>query len=223
MNEKPTRTSYSALTTFETCPFSYLQYYMNGFRDEGGAAAARGTRLHLAAERYLKGEIPMERLPIDFWKIRPKLQIYKDLGAIAEETWLVDKDWNHQDVEDEHTRLKALTDIHWLTEDTIQIVDLKTGRNYPEHQDQLQLYAILGMLKYPTHHRVEVAALYVDDGVLGHQQTYHRGALPHLQDYWQKRMDILFGATEYPETPSVDGCRYCKLKKSKGGPCSQNL
>ena len=216
---RPTRTSYSALTTFEDCPLSYFEYYMNGRKDESGPAAQRGTRLHTAAERYLKHEIDSDRLPIDFWKIKSVLVEYRNIGAIAEEVWLIDKDWNHQRIEDEHTRLKALTDIHYLTEDTIHIVDLKTGRNYPEHEDQLQVYALLGLLKYPHLDRVTVGALYVDDGVMGHNHTYLRGMLEILKQRWLERMDALFTATEFPATPSEKACRYCKLRKSKGGSC----
>jgi RecB family exonuclease len=177
----------------------------------------------MACERYLKGEIPQERLPIDFWKIKPVLLALKDAGAIAEEVWLVDRDWVHQDLEDENTLLKALTDIHYLTEDTIHITDLKTGRNYPEHEIQLQIYAVLGLLKYPTHNRVRVSALYVDDGVEGHVHVYHRGMLPHLLEHWQERIDKLFNATEFPPTPSAEACKWCKLKKSRGGPCPLDL
>jgi len=220
---RPTRTSYSALSTYEGCPFSYAQYYLEGARDEAGAAAQRGTRLHTACERFLKGEIPQERLPIDFWKIKTLLVQLRDMGAIAEEVWLVDKDWKHQDLEDENTRLKALTDIHYLLEDTLHVKDLKTGRNYPEHEIQLQLYAMLGLLKYPHIDRAEVSAVYVDDGVEAHVQVYHRGMLEHLIAHWQERMDKLFTATEFPPTPNPEACKWCKLKKSKGGPCPIDL
>ena len=214
---KPTRTSYSALTTFEACPLSYMLYYLDGHKTEAGAAANRGTRLHEACEKFLKGEIEITKLSIDFFKIKQLLQHYKDLGAKAEEVWLCDNDGNYQEEENAATRFKAVVDIHYVIGKTLYIVDLKTGRAYPEHADQLQAYATIGFARYPEVEAVEVAPLYLEG--LGHPTGYNRAFHPHLVNFWRGRWDKLFDTNEYPATPSLDACRYCQYRASKMGLC----
>lgn len=214
---RPTRTSFSALTTYESCPLSYKLYYFDNHKTEGGAAAQRGTRLHTACERFLKGEIEEAALTSDFRNIRGHLNMFKDLKAEAEQVWLCDGEGNYQEEENEHTRFKAVVDIHYLIGDVLFIYDLKTGRQYPEHADQLQSYAMLGMMRYPNATRVEVAGLYLEG--VGHTTHYPREMLPHLLEYWKGRWNILFDAEEFPPTPSLDACRWCDYRKSKMGLC----
>jgi len=217
---KPTRTSYSALTTFEDCPFSYQTYYLDGLKGEAGAAANRGTRLHFACERFLKGEIDISQLSIDFRTIKTMISMMKDLKAKAEEVWLCDDEGTYQEVEDERTKFKAIIDIHYVIGTTLYIFDLKTGRALPSHADQLQAYAVLGFARYPEVTEVEAAPLYLEGP--GSPTKYPRALLPHLLNFWKARWNILFGANEYPATPSVEACKWCDYKASKGGPCEHN-
>jgi hypothetical protein len=197
---------------------SYRLYYLDGHVVEGPRPAAdRGTRLHTACEKYLKDEIPLEKLSIDFRNVRGHLTIMKDLKAKAEEVWLCDDHWNYQTEEDLLTRFKAVIDIHYIIGKTLFIIDLKTGRQYPEHADQLQLYAVMGFSRYPEVAVVETSALYLEGP--GHPSQYPRAMLPHLQKFWANRGGILFDATEYPATPSADACRYCDYRAAKGGQC----
>ena len=206
---RPTRTSFSALTTFEACPLSYELHYMGGHRSEAGPAAQRGTRLHTACERFIKGEIELQQLSIDFFKIKAQLHIMKECGAKAEEVWLVSDDpWGMQDVEDGNTRFMAIVDLHYVIGPTLFVRDLKTGRRYPEHDDQLQAYALAGLMKYPEVENVDVGALYLEGPAPS--TVYPRAMLPHLQAFWKGRWELLFQAEEFPATPSQDACRYCK-------------
>ena len=208
---RPTRTSYSALSTYENCPRSYALYYLEGHDTEAGPAANRGTRLHLACERFLRDEIPYEKLPIEFIHIRDELAMMKSLGAKAEEVWLVDEHWSIQEAEDHTTRYKAVVDIHYLVGDTLHIRDLKTGRAYPEHADQLQSYAACGAAKYPHVKDIIVAPLYLEG--IGPGVTYSIAIVPFLQNLWRERWDKLFAEAEWPANPSPEACRYCDYVK----------
>lgn len=214
---KPTRTSFSALSTFEECPKRYEISYLHGVENKVGAAAERGTRLHLACERFLKNEIPIQKLPLDFKRIREELEKYRLVNAKAEEVWLCTHDGTYQEVEDEHTRFKAVVDIHYRFGDKLIIRDLKTGQSYPEHDDQLQAYALLGFSRYPDVKEVIVAPLYLEG--LGSEKTYTVDDRPYLLAFWQVRWGNLFAATEYPANPAPKTCRWCSYRASKGGPC----
>lgn len=215
---RPTRVSYSAISTFEACPLSYKLHYLDDIKsDRPRPAADRGTRLHLACERYLKNEIALEKLPIDFRVIKKVLVMVKEMGAKAEEVWLTSSDWNIQDEESEDTLIKSVVDIHWIVDQTLYIYDLKTGRKYAEHADQLQLYAAMGKAKYPHVKYVHVAALYLEGAEP--PTVYGEALLPHIQQYWKDRANSVLQAEEFPATPSADACRYCDYRGSTGGPC----
>lgn len=213
---RPTRTSYSALTTFEECPLSYKLGYLDKIVTPSGAAADRGTRLHLACERYLKGEIPHEKLPIDFFSVKQFLMEAKEKGAKAEEVWLVDHSWNYQEVEDADTRFKAVVDIHYVEDGVLHIWDLKSGKNYPEHADQLEAYAVMGFSKYPDTQAVQVKALYLDQ--FGHHAVFQPALLPFLRLKWQDRWEKLFAEKEWAPTPGPIACKWCHYAKM--GYCS---
>lgn len=216
---KPLRTSYSALTKFEECPLKYKLSYIDDINYPAGAAANRGTRLHLGCERFLKGEIPVTSLTVDFMRIRPLLEDAKLKGAQAEAVWLVrDDTWEFQEEETPETSFKAVVDIHWIEGDILHIRDLKTGRPSREHFDQLEAYAVLGFLKYPEVKEVHVAPLYLEG--IGAIATYPRSLAPFLQERWKERWDKLFAAEEYPATPGTESCKWCPYKKSKGGQCA---
>ncbi len=220
---KPTRVSYSAISTWESCPKSYRYSYVEGLPSPSGPAAARGSRLHAAVEKYLKGKLPEEKLPIDFWRIRNQLSTFKALKARAEEEWNVTANWRVCKPSDPKIWLKAIIDIHYVVSQTLHVVDLKTGQIYQEHVDQLQIYAILGMVKYPKVTQVCVSGLYADQGRTDHEAVYKRKMLPHLQSHWSERGEAVLKDKLYVAKPSMDNCKWCPYNQKKGGPCQEGV
>lgn len=218
MLQKPTRVSYSAIATFEECPAEYHYDYISGERiDASSPALNKGNRLHKNVENYLKGDILVEQLATELYPIRDYLVTFKQLEARSEEVWLVNRDWEVEEQESENTFIKAITDVHYLLTPTLFIVDLKSGQRYPEHADQLHLYALMGLVKYPEAEKVMVSALYLDGP--GPQYTYHRKDLEGLKLWWTARANRVLDAIEYPPTPSASSCKWCSYAKSKKGPC----
>lgn len=212
------RTSYSALSKYEECPLKYKLSYIDYIKYSSGPAAARGTRLHTGCERFLKGEIPATALTVDFMKIRPILERIKELGAKAEEIWLIrDDTWEYQAEETPETTFKAIVDIHWIEDDILHIRDLKTGRPHASHYTQLEVYAVLGFSRYPEVKEIVVAPLYLEGE--GDKAHYTKGLEPFIRQFWKEKWDKLYGATEFPATPSNNACQFCSYKKSKGGEC----
>lgn len=220
MSNKPTRTSYSGLTTYETCPLWYKLHYIDGLqRDTSGPAARRGTRLHLSCEKFLKGELTKDQLPIEFFKIFNNLEQLLSVKAKAEEEWLVGRDWKIHKEEQPDTLLKAIVDIHWLSpcKDVLFILDLKTGQQSSSHGDQLQLYAAMGFARYPFVDEVSVAPLYLEGEAP--PTRYFRENAGGIQQFWKSRALLAIDADSYPPTPSKEACQWCPYKKAKGGPC----
>jgi len=155
----------------------------------------------------------------DMIPLGPELERMKQTGWKSEEVWLADKGWFPVFMEEE-AWIKAVVDLHYLDGDILDIRDLKSGRRYPEHADQLQIYALMGMKRFPDIKRVDVSAWYIDEGgASGHQASY----MPAMFDYyaagWNELALRMFADQTFTATPSKSVCRWCPFRASKGGPC----
>jgi hypothetical protein len=107
---------------------------------------------------------------------------------------------------------------------TLYVEDFKTGREYPGHKDQLELYAIKGMIIYPGVEKVDVAAIYIDQACRGKEDRYLRTSLPKLIEKWNGWATTMMEDRVWDPTPSEDACKYCDFnKKRKGGPCDAGV
>lgn len=217
---KPTYVSYSAISMWETCALQYKFAYVEGLDRPSGPAAARGTRLHKALEKYLKGQLPEEQLPVDFWRIKSTLVRYKEeFKAKSEDYWCALENWKKCSKDHPKVWVKAVLDVRYRIGKTLYIVDLKTGRIYPEHVDQLQIYATLALSRMIDIDKVIVKGLYADEGKEWHEATYPRAMANHLRNYWRDRGNKVLTDEVYMANPKPENCKYCPFNKAKGGPC----
>lgn len=224
LDKRPKRASYSAISTHESCGASYGYSYLMGVRDQAGPAAARGTRLHYSGELFLKGELPAEKLPVDYWRVKGAMIKYKELGAKSEEVWCINKDWKFVPKDHPTTFLKSVVDVHWMEPGVLHVRDLKTGQIYPEdHADQLQLYGTKGLVKYPKAKEVRVGGLYIDQGRVDTEAVYPRKMLPMLIARWTERTIKVLTDEEFAFNPSPENCKWCSYSAKKGGPCTYGV
>ena len=215
---RPKRHSYSSISTWEECPAKYAYSYIYNLPWPSSAAMERGTRLHSLAEDYLN--TPEMPIPYDLRKIGPILDRQKQAGGKAEVIWLVNEKW--EPVEDQKdAKVKAIVDCHYVAGEVLHVDDYKSGREYPSHRSQLELYSILGLLKYPLAGRAESAAIYIDGGYSGQDASIIRAMLPHLIDKWSTKIERLESDDDFIANPG-SGCRWCPYRKSIGGPCGES-
>jgi hypothetical protein len=211
---KPIRLSYSSIKLWQECPARWAFRYIDKLDEKAGPAAMRGTRLHTAVERLLKGDITEASLPIELLKVKPLLMALKAVEAIPEAEWVVGRDWRT----DSEPLFKAVVDIHYVVGDELHIKDLKTGEVYDSHVDQLQLYAVMGMHLYPHVQRAHVSAIYIDHGIEAKECTYERSMLADLSQLWIDKATAIHSDGTYLPTPGR-ACRFCSFSAKKGGPC----
>lgn len=186
-----------------------------------GAAAGRGSRLHKNVEDYIKTTNDIVVLEQDLRPLGPELERMKNNGWLSEEVWLADRAWLPV-IDESLAYVKSIIDLHHLEGDILEIVDLKSGKRYPEHEEQLQIYAMLGIKRYPRAKRVDVKAWYVDEGgAYGHQASYLPQMFDHYAAQWDEIAARMFKDVDFVPTPSVNACRYCPFKVSRGGPCEE--
>lgn len=216
--KRPTRWSYSALSTYKECAAKYAYSYIYNLPWAGSAAMERGTRLHGLCEDYMKD--PAMPVPYDVRKISRELDKFRTKGAKAEEVWLATKDWGST-VDQGEAWVKAIVDVHYIEGGTLFCYDYKSGREYPGHRDQLQLYSILGLLKYPQVQRAESGAVYIDGGYTGMEGSIIRPMLPVLIKKWDDDAKRMEADADFIANPG-SACRWCPYKKSDGGPCGES-
>ena len=215
LSKRPTRHSYSAIKKYLECPTAYALSYIQKLADPPSAAMMRGTRLHKLAEDYM-GNADMA-VPYDIKKIGLKIYQLRQYGAKPEAVWMVTKDWLPTE-SPAHARLKAIIDVHWLDKDVLRLHDYKSGREYPSHSDQLELYSAVGLCQFPHARRADGSAIYIDSGKEGAERGIIREMLPHILKRWTTYLDTIDSDVEF--RPTAGGhCKRCSYGISKGGPC----
>ena len=214
--QMPPQWSYSRFTTYEQCPLKAKLRYIDWYRDDGpgGAAANRGTEIHKLAEDWLRAKRTGPIPPI-FEHFRETLLKLRRLQAVPELAIGLKRDWSlcAFDAPDYwwHGELDALA---MLTPRSAWIVDWKSGKVYPEHVMQLELYALVAFLADPYLDSVQVDDAYVDQKkMIGN--LYLRRQVPTLQAIWERRTTPMFNDRAFAPCPNFL-CKYCEFRKELG-------
>jgi PD-(D/E)XK nuclease superfamily len=215
---RPARHSYSSISTWEECPAKYYYSYIKDLPWPSSAAMERGTMLHKKAEDFMND--PSMPIPYDLRRVGPILDSARAQGGKAEVIWLVNEKW--EPTEDQSkAKMKAIVDLHWVENHVLHVRDHKSGREYPSHRGQLELYSILGLLQYPLATRAESAAIYLDGGYQGQDGSIIRAMLPSLIDKWGTKVAAIEGDNDFVANPG-SACRWCPYRESVGGPCGES-
>lgn len=222
--------SFSTHAQLLRCPAKVKYAKIDKLPDPSGYAAERGSRLGEALEQYTlrstqptgvftpdRASYPLEILA---WKPALDERLARYASVRPEFEIGLDANWNPQPWD--RATIRAKLDLVGIVDDTtIEVIDYKTGRQYPEHKDQLELYATLLFHCYDWCERVLVADWYLDrpgeiveDKYL--RPEYERTLLPR----WKQRAVADLSRTIWPAQRNVF-CRYCAFHAKVGGPCTE--
>lgn len=207
--------SFSTLKSFEDCKFRvWLSKVEGAPRAPNGQAAARGIRVHDAAEKYVKGELA--ELPEELENFRGSfetLRLRYGEGVVSlEEDWGFTRDW--EPVDWKHPDLWAkmkLDAIEFDGEDSAYVIDYKTGKkmgNEIKHTDQGICYAIGTMMKYPNIESIQVEFWYLDKNEKL-MKLYNRNQLMMLVPNLERRAHTLTSCKTFDPNPNEHTCRWC--------------
>lgn len=212
--------SYSALAVFEECPQRFLACKILGYPDPPGPALLKGRKVHKEAEDFLKvpsAPIPksiqqFERLATQLRTLNPyvELQItFRSDWSLGTKGWFGDDVW-----------LRVAWDwaVHYEHDRHADLGDWKTGKRYDSNDEQLELFALTGMLKLRAQ-TVTTRLWYVESGleIVGSFDAKDKGA---LLSKWTERANKMLHATSYPPRPNKN-CGFCPVSSRKGGPCAE--
>lgn len=208
--------SLSRLRTFETCPAKYEYRYLQKIaQGEPSAAAARGSSIHKAIEVAVKtgGDLPEEaghlvNSYINMQRMSGN-KVYPEYDLKLDHDWkmiVAGPYWYH-----------GILDLFVLGDKIANVDDWKSGKMYPSHDDDKEMYALAVFCAYPEVEEVVTQYHYMDLGKVV-PKVFHRPMVEPAQERWTRRVHRMEQATEFIPKPQY-GCRYCDYSKAKGGPC----
>lgn len=220
MSNAVTTWSYSALEQYLQCPLKYKLAKIDKLPDPAGPALLKGRDWHSAIENYLKGPasmpIPKEGAKFDW--LLPSLKATP--GLLVEQKWAFSRQWKQAKwIRDDTTWLRGVVDAGVIYEDnSVELIDWKTGKQYESNQDQLELFALTAMVRYPEAPNVTTRLAYLESGEQPDMVVHKGSDREKLKAKWEKKVAPLFQEEVWAAKPN-DKCGWCSFSRSKGGPC----
>ena len=218
--------SYSRLVDYEQCPRRAQLKYIDKVPEperplppgKTEHANDRGTRVHEAAEHFVKGKIEfipeLKKFQAEFEGLR---KLYSEGKVSLEGEWAFDKDWASVAwmSEDCWSRVKLDVAVD-LTKTHAAVIDFKTGKRYGnevKHAEQGQLYQVAKFMRDPNIQKVEVELWYTDlDHIESFSFTRQYGL--KLLKKFHERGEAMTQAVDFPARPSAFTCKWCPYKNN---------
>lgn len=223
MSKKPFGWSPSAVKDFEVCPKRYYHTRIaKDFREAESEQLIWGNRFHEAIAASLdparNAPLPDELLQFAPWVNSAR----NSVKVIVEQQMAMSRDMRvapwFEDRRNPHAPkpwLRVIVDLGiFLPNNTVAVIDWKTGK--PENTDDLQLdlSALMVMVHYPEVQAVNTAFCFIkhDNRLVGKSIT--RDDIPKV---WMdmiprvQKMKDAYDTTNYPPTPNAFCGRWCPV------------
>jgi len=216
--------SFSRLGDFEQCKHRAKLKYLDKIPEperplppgKTEHANDRGTRIHDAAERYVRGGI--ELIP-ELQKFKTEFEKLKSLFAAGkvslEGEWAMDRGWNPVAWKSSDAWLRLKLDaMVMLSKTEAVVIDYKTGRRYGnevKHAEQTQLYQLVTFLRYPELETIHTELWYPDVDELA-TATYTRNQGLRFKRSFEQRGDAMTTCIDFPANPNIFSCKWCSFK-----------
>jgi CRISPR/Cas system-associated exonuclease Cas4 (RecB family) len=207
--------SYSSKKLYFQCPRRWHDRYILGNKEPGGPAAERGTRLHESLENFfLGGEYPTNEHALRVWA--DFMHDLRDKGGVPEAQLAVTKDWKPCGFKDPEAYYRGMADLIVTHETGTVIYDWKSGKIYPDHENQGMSYVAMR----PATGKMTTGFVYLD----------HHPAVSEFEYTAADRDDIIQVLRDEIETirndqihapRGGDHCRWCRLSWRNNGKCAE--
>lgn len=227
--------SYTRLENFEKCKFRAKLLYLDKIPEpqrplkpgQTEQANDRGTRIHLAAEAFVRGGV---ELIAELSKFRPEFERLRELfaeGKVSlEGEWAFNEAWEPCGFFSDDVWARIKLDAAVMLEPAhAAVIDYKSGRkngNEVKHADQMSLYQLATFLRNPELERVTVELWYVDQDDLTRQTYTREQGLRYLKNF-NKRGLALTVCEEFPPNPNQYTCRFCQYGPKGSSICKVGL
>lgn len=217
---RPFAWSYSALTSFETCPRRHYETRVaKTVRETEGAPLLLGNAAHKVLELRAKNGVPIPKIvqvtaadgttisqTSKGWEemIQQILSRVNDSTEVVTERQIcLDDRFCETDWFSKTAWVRGVVDLGLIENSKALLLDYKTGKRKPD-SDQLKLFSALAMHVWPKLERVVTGFLWLKTGEID-KETYTRADIP---DIWNdflprvRRIKQAFEKDNWPERPS---------------------
>jgi len=215
--------SYSRYSCYHDCPSMYeWRYILKRDKFVQSPAMIRGLDIHAKAENFVNGKI--KGLPDSLLNFKDefkslKREFNKGSGYCEPDISMnMDHTPSNRSASDWFV---GFADFAHFS-DELTVIDYKTGRKYPSHQDQGHAYSMSLLAMNPDVHKINVEFWYLDDAnpdTSIKEFNYNQNDLPRMKKLWVNRIDKMYGDKKFIKTP-YKWCRSCNRNKKNGGDCS---
>ena len=181
--------SYSALTSYETCPRRFqLTRVTKQVVEPQTTATLWGNKVHKALEDFANGKKPLPEDMQEYGKFVRKIQSYEGKRIVEERVALDSKlrptTWMAKDV-----WVRGIIDIGVIGSERAYVLDWKTGKHRPD-SDQLKLFAALTFALYPWIETVVTGFIWLKAGKFD-KEVFTRAQLPEIWNDFSPRLERL--------------------------------
>lgn len=215
--------SYSAYALYTECPFKYKCIKIDKLPDPAGPALLKGRQVHISVENFLKQ--PTTAFPVAAGRFSELLYALVEAPKLlVEQKWAFQRNWREapyygkRDGTGPQPWLRSVIDAGVIYDDNVvELIDWKTGKMYDVNADQMELFALSGMVRYAETPLVITRLAYLDSGdeIIVEHKASDREA---LKAKWEQKVVPMFTDTVFAPRPN-DNCKWCNFSRSKGGPC----
>lgn len=217
--------SLSKLGTFTKCRRRFLYSYIQNLKGtiQAPGAKDRGVAQHKIIEDYFGGK--REDLPLDILRYKAWFDMLRELDFHQENKLAMLEGWLSCAWGDPKAWWKGVLDLKVLRAPKAWVFDWKTGKVYPDHEDQKELYTIATFVAHPEIEEIEAWHIYLDLKGKDTKKIYKREQLPSLITKWNAKLVPYMQALERyvpeeAETMFVTNpsylCDYCPYSRN---PC----
>lgn len=216
--------SLSSLGTYERCGLKYKLKYVEKIPEIRSSKANRGVDNHAIVEGFLKGTV--QALPDELSFYHSFLTGLRDYEIYPEHRISLRRDWTPTSWGANDSWYRGVLDLKLIKStqekeglaDEIVVYDWKTGKIYPDHDDQKSLYSLAVFSENPSVRSVRAVHVYFDLNS-NREKTFHRGEVHELRKQWEDRIAKLEQDPQFIPNPGYH-CRFCSYSREKGGPCA---
>src|ERR1039458_6929865 len=183
--------SFSRKADYDKCPLLAKFKHVDRLKEPANVYMEKGTRVHEDAALYVQAKVQAPVLPIALTRFKEEFIQLRREHPICEQQWAFDRQWLSCSWFGPEAWLRIVMDAHYLKtvkqktqrRTSVVVIDYKTGKLHPEHEQQRSLYALGAMLMYPDAEEVAVQHWYLDAGEL-QASVFPAAALEGLKTLW---------------------------------------
>jgi len=214
--------SFSRLNDWRKCPQMAKFKHVDKLKEPGSKAMDRGSAIDKLAEDFCKPAAKKLPCPPELASFEEEFRQLQKLHVVTQEQWAFTSGWALTGWFDGDAWARLKTDIYTLNkkDKILTVIDVKTGKIREEHEEQVELYGLGGLLRLPSCEGVDVRLWYTDQGVEHPEKEtiYTHDQLPLLKESWNDKVQPMLTDRRFTPKPG-HACTWCHFRKQNGGPC----